>query len=113
MIANAVQYCYPNQTTDNGLIFLCEVALGDSVLCTDAENIEELPADKHSVHGVGKISSSSHILLNDSIVPTGEPIEHAEIETPLDYNEYVVYNNEQVKIKYLIWFKSSGPSRRF
>lgn len=111
VIAKAVKYCYPNQTNNNGLILLCEVALGDSVLCTDSENIEELPTDKHSVHGVGKISTNSHILLKDVIVPTGKPVEHPEVNTPLNFNEYVVYDNEQVKIKYLVWFKVSSSER--
>lgn len=52
-----------------------------------------------------------HFDENDAIVPTGKPVEHAEIDTPFNFNEYVVYDNEQLKIKYLIWFEISSSKR--
>lgn len=111
VFANSAQYCYAAQTDNNGLILLCEVALGNSHLCYGPENIEDLPLGKDSVHGVGRKSSISNVPFNGTILPSGSPVEHMDIETSLDYNEFVVYKKDQIKIKYLVWFKCHNPDR--
>lgn len=115
MIGNSAQYCYANQSNNIGIVLLCEVALGDSHKCFDPENIDELPPGKHSVHGVGKFSPKSSKMIDDAIIACGEMIERDDaINSYVDHNEFVVYNNQQVKIKYLVKLKfMDGSVQRF
>lgn len=113
MIGNSAQYCYANQSNNIGIVLLCEVALGDSHKCFDPENIEELPPGKHSVHGVGKFLPISSEMIDDAIIACGEMIETDDaIESFVDYNEFVVYNNQQVKIKYLVKLEFEKDSKQ-
>lgn len=106
MIGNSAQYCYAKQSNNIGIVLLCEVALGDSHICFDPENIDELPPGKHSVHGMGKCSPKSSEMIDDTIIACGEMIKTDDaIESCVEYNEFVVYNNEQIKIKYLVKLK--------
>lgn len=112
MIGNSAEYCYANQSNNIGIVLLCEVALGDSHNCFDPGNIE-LPPGKHSVHGVGKFSPKSSKMIDDAIIACGKMIETDDaIESYVDYNEFVVYNNQQVKIKYLVKIKFEDDSEK-
>lgn len=113
VIANAAYYCVAKDTDGIGLILLCEVALGESAQYLQPEYSDELPEDKQSVLGVGRHSfKSPYNCLNGALVPSGKPVENKNIETFLDYNEFVVYKNEQVKIKYLVKLKFIDTSKR-
>lgn len=110
VIEKSAGFCYAHQSNDIGLILLCEVALGNSLECHHEENIENLPDGWHSVHGVGKFSAQSKVFLDDGvIVPRGKPSENENITSILDFNEFVIYNEAQVKIKYLIRLKFNKP----
>ncbi|RWS01779.1 Poly [ADP-ribose] polymerase 1-like protein, partial [Dinothrombium tinctorium] len=92
------------------LLLLCEVALGNMLEMDHDDPEITLPEGKHSVKGVGKAKQGQIEQLPDGlIIPNGEPIEpkysrNSKIEDN-DYNQYVVYNNDQVKIKYLVKLK--------
>lgn len=106
VIGKAAGFCYAYQSNNIGLILLCEVALGDSLKLYEEENIEKLPDGYHSVHAVGKSSAQSNITLDDDvIVPRGKPIKNENIVSILNFNEFIIYNEAQVKIKYLIRLK--------
>lgn len=108
VFANAAQYCYANQTGNIGLLSLSEVALGNEFLCNEPFWNENLPDGHHSLRAPGKMSSDhseNSILLDGAIIPKGVPTTHDGIVTNLDYNEFVVFNEAQVKIKYLVWTK--------
>lgn len=113
MIANSVEYCYANQSNNIGAILLCEVALGNAIKTFEPENIDELPNGKHSVHGVGKISPKSNKLIDNAILYSGRLNEDSNIDTHFDYNEFVVYNDEQIKLKYLVQLKFDDFVRCF
>ncbi|XP_031627877.1 poly [ADP-ribose] polymerase-like [Contarinia nasturtii] len=111
--ANAMHYCYTEQTNHTGIIALCEVALGESLTYYDSDRIDELPDDKHSVWGVGKISTESNKLLDGVKIAWGKPVKNKTITTSFDYNDFVVYKKEQAKVKYLVKFTLLQSMRRY
>ncbi|KAI8428806.1 hypothetical protein MSG28_007474 [Choristoneura fumiferana] len=54
MVSKSANYCNTNPSNPNGVMMLCEVALGEMKECTAASYIEKLPAGKHSTWGVGR-----------------------------------------------------------
>lgn len=87
-----------------GIMFLCEVALGNVYDRTYAENIRQLPAGKHSVRGVGQYQpdESDHVEHEGYTIPIGEP-QHSP--SNLYYDEYIVYNVSQIRMRYMVVFK--------
>lgn len=105
VFSKSAYFCYSRDSNDLGIILLCEVALGNSHLCYDPENIENLPDNMNSVCGVGKHTFSNQIFFDDAIMPCGDLIKNENTNSCLDLNEYVIYNDAQVKIKYLLLVK--------
>ena len=92
-----------------GLLLLCEVALGEMNELTQADyNADKLPAGKHSTKGLGKTAPNpaEAITLPDGVVvPLGKPVtaDYAgKRQLSLMYNEYIVYHVEQLRIRYLL-----------
>ena len=63
----------------------------------------------HSIKGVGKFAPPNLNSLNDTLYYSGTPIDNtdelSEIDqgsSSLNYNEYVVFDNDQVKVEYLV-----------
>ena len=95
-----------------GLMMLCEVALGD---------IEErnrgdynlpytMKNEKNSIKVIGinvPYEGDNIIFDSDIILPLGDPVklDNKEKKTFFAYNEYVVYDVNQIKMKYLVMFK--------
>lgn len=109
MSSKSANYCYPTQARNEGLLLLCEVSLGkcNELLAADY-NAAELPPGTHSVMGKGKLApdpSKTFIMSNGCTVPLGKPIDTG-VTNPkgytLNYNEFVVYDRKQVKMKYLV-----------
>lgn len=71
--------------------------------CKRASYIEKLPKNKHSCKGLGMTRPNpEHVeKLDDAEVPFGKPLPNEKIKTDLLYNEYIVYDVAQVKVKYL------------
>lgn len=108
MVSKSANYCDASQTNDTGVLFLCEVALGDSMNCVAANFIEQLPKGKNSVKGIGKTypNPDEAIIRDDGvIVPLGTSVTDLNIEGDLMYNEYVVYDPAQVKLQYMFKMK--------
>lgn len=112
-VANSIEYCYASQSNNIGVLLLCEVALGNTVKSVDPDSIDELPDGHHSVQGVGKISPQSSKCIDNVIIYSGPLKEDNAIESAFDYNEFVVYNNKQVQLKYLVQFKLLKYTERF
>ena len=92
-------------------MLLCEVALGTPKEYT----IADYHADQAHVRG-GKLSTKGmgtthpdpkeQVVLEDGcIVPLGNGIDSGVTQSSLLYNEYIVYNTKQVKMKYLLKMK--------
>ena len=105
MAAMSLSYCYPNNKI--GCVLLCEVSLGNyNELFTLNFNASNLPEGKHSTKGCGQTAPhvSSYIELDGVKIPTGKG-EKTGVKSFFGYNEYVVYNVRQVKIRYLLKLK--------
>ncbi|XP_007949309.1 poly [ADP-ribose] polymerase 2 [Orycteropus afer afer] len=108
MSSKSANYCFASRLKDTGLLLLSEVALGQcNELLKANPEAEGLLQGKHSTKGLGKMapSPSSFITLNGSTVPLG-PAGDTGVVNPegytLNYNEFIVYNPNQVRMRYLL-----------
>ncbi|XP_028036394.1 poly [ADP-ribose] polymerase [Bombyx mandarina] len=104
MVSKSANYCCTTRNNPVGLMLLCEVALGNMKECVNAEGFSKAPSGTHSVWGVGRTEPDPKMnkeLPDGLIVPLGTPVDRAENSTLL-YNEFIVYDVAQVKVKYLI-----------
>ncbi|CAK1604001.1 unnamed protein product [Parnassius mnemosyne] len=107
MVSKSANYCCTNKNNPVGVMLLCEVALGDMKECTAADYITKLPSGKHSTWGVGRTQpdpARARTLPDGTLVPLGPPVP-AHKDTTLLYNEFIVYDVAQVKVKYLLQMK--------
>ncbi|XP_010456041.1 PREDICTED: poly [ADP-ribose] polymerase 2 isoform X1 [Camelina sativa] len=109
MFSKSANYCYANHGSNDGVLLLCEVALGDmNELLYSDYNADNLPPGKLSTKGVGKTApnpSEAQTLEDGVVVPLGKPVESSSSKGMLLYNEYIVYNVEQIKMRYVIQVK--------
>ncbi|KAK2498914.1 hypothetical protein MC885_003942 [Smutsia gigantea] len=108
MSSKSANYCFASRLKDIGLLLLSEVALGQSNELLEANPVAERSLEgKHSTKGLGRMAPSpaSFITLNGSTVPLG-PANDTGILNPegytLNYNEFVVYSPNQVRMRYLL-----------
>ncbi|XP_072954736.1 poly [ADP-ribose] polymerase 2-A [Typha angustifolia] len=106
MFSKSANYCCASQSSRSGVLLLCEVALGDmNELQTADYNADQLPKGKLSTKGVGATEpdmSQSEALEDGVVVPLGESKEQKDRKGCLLYNEYIVYNVDQIKMRYVI-----------
>lgn len=89
-------------------MLLSEVALGNTHDLLRADYIEKLPKGKHSTKGIGSTQpdpKGAHIRADGVVVPMGKPITKRSVSSSLLYNEYIVYDANQVNIQYLLKVK--------
>lgn len=111
MLCKSLNYCKPDADGFRYLV-LCEVALGQmKELQSACPN--PLLAGFHSVKGVGQTHPNpkeAHTRKDGVVIPLGQPIPSNYQFAPvysLNYNEYIVYDKDQVNIQYLVKLKSS------
>ncbi|KAG5514214.1 hypothetical protein RHGRI_035572 [Rhododendron griersonianum] len=106
MFSKSANYCYSSSACTAGVLLLCEVALGDMAeLLTANYNAEKLPEGKLSTKGVGATApdlSEAQMLEDGVVVPLGKPKEQVGTKGALLYNEYIVYNVDQIRMRYLV-----------
>jgi hypothetical protein len=108
MASKSSGYCCTHLSKGVGLMLLCEVALGKpkQLQRTDCHAEDNLPKGSHSTHAVGRTQpdpSGSEFLEKGLEVPMGKL---KDVKT--DWwgpNEWIVYNTNQIKLRYLIKFK--------
>lgn len=89
-------------------MLLSEVALGEQHKLTAAEYITGLPKGTHSTMGIGKTAPDSTMSVTREdgvVVPLGTPVINETLRSSLLYNEYIVYDVDQVNIQYLLKLK--------
>eukprot|EP00658_Telonema_sp_P-2_P060047 TRINITY_DN49081_c0_g1_i1.p1 TRINITY_DN49081_c0_g1~~TRINITY_DN49081_c0_g1_i1.p1 ORF type:complete len:429 (-),score=130.16 TRINITY_DN49081_c0_g1_i1:185-1471(-) len=107
MVSKSANYCFTSKTNPTGLMLLCEVALGDEceLLRADYHAASTMrAAGKQSVKGVGATAPDPKgdvVLENGCLVPAGKGVTGSK-PGDLLYNEFIVYNTNQVKMKYLL-----------
>jgi Poly(ADP-ribose) polymerase catalytic domain. len=109
MSSKSANYCLPKHG-ENGFLILAEVALGEMNPKFKADSkAHKLPEDKHSVKGMGNIGPNpgEFVTIDDGIiVPCGTQTQQEETKNLKDndliFNEYVVYDVNQIKLRYLV-----------
>ncbi|WMV43070.1 hypothetical protein MTR67_036455 [Solanum verrucosum] len=105
MFSKSANYCYSSSAAKNGVLLLCEVALGEmNELLSANYDADKLPSGKLSTKGVGATApdpKASQILEDGVIVPLGNP-KNQRKQGSLLYNEFIVYNVEQIRMRYVI-----------
>lgn len=109
VVTKSTNYCYTDPFNNTGLALLCEVALGNFRSKNLAEKINNIPNDVfQSVKGNGLIQPDRHIFFNGTRIAAGG-LKSRQFSTSLYYNEYVVYDPAQIKVKYLFKLKFNYP----
>uniref|UniRef100_A0A8C6XEK8 Poly [ADP-ribose] polymerase n=1 Tax=Naja naja TaxID=35670 RepID=A0A8C6XEK8_NAJNA len=106
MSSKSANYCFATREKDVGFLLLSEVALGECNELLEANpEAKKLLIRKHSTKGLGKLAPAGCISLHGATVPMG-PAKPTGVVNPngytLNYNEFVVYDPRQVRMKYLL-----------
>lgn len=106
MFSKSANYCYASHNATTGVLLLCEVALGDLAELLNAKyDADKLPEGKLSTKGVGRTApdlSKAWALDDGILVPEGKPKENPNHQGALLYNEYIVYNVDQIRMRYVV-----------
>ncbi|KAL0477441.1 hypothetical protein AKO1_005714, partial [Acrasis kona] len=110
-------YCHAHMFNGRAYLMLCEVALGDMSNQYNANYMETPQPGTLSTKGLGRnapdYTKPSFVMYDGVKVPLQEVVQddtgNYTRKYSLNYNEYIVYNEAQVKIRYLIQVKN-GPS---
>ncbi|XP_071721412.1 poly [ADP-ribose] polymerase 2 [Rutidosis leptorrhynchoides] len=106
MFSKSANYCCASRQASAGVLLLCEVALGDMAELLDADhNADKLPQGKLSTKGVGATApdmSEAETLEDGVVVPLGQPKQQLKSKSGLLYNEYITYNVDQIRMRYVV-----------
>lgn len=104
MISKSANYCHVDAT--GGLIALAEVATGSPLVRYHGDHITSLPSGHHSTFAQGRSEPDPKglVTLPDGVmVPAGKPRVSPDLQaTSLLYNEYIVYDVSQIRLRYLL-----------
>lgn len=109
MSSKSANYCFATPSNPYGLLLLCEVALGTSNFLVDADYNAgtDLPKHTQSVKGLGRVAPQKlniSKLADGTIVPMG-PGKESNKSLTLNYNEFIVYDTKQIRLRYLAKIK--------
>eukprot|EP01155_Anaeramoeba_flamelloides_P010237 Anaeramoba_flamelloidesa325131_610.p1 GENE.a325131_610~~a325131_610.p1 ORF type:complete len:783 (-),score=227.76 a325131_610:31-2379(-) len=114
-VSKSANYCRTTPTNNIGLLILNEVYLGKKYKITRSEYMEKAPNGKHSTKGCGKMlpDPKERVETKDGIIiPTGTLTTDSNYRGSLRYNEYIVYDIGQTRMKYLLKTKFVYKQRR-
>jgi hypothetical protein len=103
--SKSLQYCGNDDVVP---LLVCEVALGNMLKAKKGKdyNVQTLTAGYDSVKGLGKHCLSELKSLDDGVImPSGKLIKSDVVDGSLIYNEYIVYRQSQVRLRYLLLIK--------
>lgn len=108
--AEAARFGYTAVDRPEGFLVLAVASLGKEIteITSMPEDTESLEEKKAGVKGLGrkKTDEKEHFVWKDDImVPCGSLVESEHKESPLEYNEYAVYDPKQVIIRFLVGVK--------
>ncbi|KAJ6627012.1 PARP-domain-containing protein [Mycena sp. CBHHK59/15] len=115
MMSKSAGYCYPGLSRNTGLLLLCEVAAKPFYERISAEYDADEGCKKHKARATkglgrtqpGKWKDAGKSLGNDELIGCHMPDGPCQ-DTPvpsggyLQYNEYIVYDASQIRLKYLL-----------
>ncbi|XP_052161977.1 poly [ADP-ribose] polymerase 2-A [Oryza glaberrima] len=106
MFSKSANYCYASEACRSGVLLLCEVALGEMNELLNADyDANNLPKGKLSTKGVGQTepnTAESKITDDGVVVPLGKPKAEPSKRGSLLYNEFIVYNVDQIRMRYVL-----------
>lgn len=106
VVTKSAQYCraLDDRNDGQGLLLLCEVAMGEMDRCF--KGFRSPRSSMRSVKGCGRKipNPMENVLRNGVVVPCGNLV-NSRIKSELSHNEFVVYDESRVKIKYLFRVK--------
>lgn len=112
MSSKSANYCYATPNKNTGIVLLSEVALGKwNELFHADPNANKLPTGLSSVKALGSIAPDpkNEVKLDGDItIPMGPggPVTTTTAKNfSLNYNEFIVYDTKQVRMRYLIRLK--------
>ncbi|WCJ41810.1 Protein ADP-ribosyltransferase PARP3 [Euphorbia peplus] len=108
--AEAARYGFTAVDRPEGFLVLAAVSLGEQIteVSSPPEDTDSLEEKKIGVKGLGrkKTDESEHFMWKDDIkVPCGRLIPSEHKNSPLEYNEYAVYDPKQTCMKFLVGVK--------
>ncbi|KAL7079628.1 hypothetical protein ACQ4LE_001093 [Meloidogyne hapla] len=105
MVTKSANYCYA--MSGEGLLLLCDVALGEIQEEIDAKDLKKPKRGKNSVKGIGGTfpNPKENVQFDEMTVPCGKPINSEKKKLSLLYNEYIVYDESQVQLRYIVRVK--------
>jgi predicted DNA-binding WGR domain protein len=104
-VTKSANYCH---SATEGLLLLCETALGNMHDCTAAKYMDKPQSGTQSTRGVGRNIPDPHgdeVDANGVKFPCGKMVPGPVQDTALLYNEFVVYDVSQVRMSYLVMCK--------
>ena len=108
LAGKSAPYCRTYNSNGTGLLLLCEVALGNpKVLHRPNCDADNLPKGFHSTHALGyerPDPKGSKTMDKDIEVPMG--LAKSFKDGGMGANEFVVYNTNQIKMRYLVQFQA-------
>eukprot|EP00029_Vermamoeba_vermiformis_P007076 TRINITY_DN2952_c0_g1_i1.p1 TRINITY_DN2952_c0_g1~~TRINITY_DN2952_c0_g1_i1.p1 ORF type:complete len:941 (+),score=268.76 TRINITY_DN2952_c0_g1_i1:48-2870(+) len=106
LVSKSANYCHASKDSPVALMLLAEVALGEMYELKKAKYMDKPPKGYDSTKGVGTTvpdESSTKIIDGEVVVPYGKCVKSEAVKkSELLYNEFIVYDTAQVKLKYLL-----------
>ena len=106
MSSKSANYCWPSPSNNIGLLMMCEVSVGESTELLSA-NYNAQTLAKDSIKGIGSTApdlKKAKSLEDGTIVPMGPGV-NTKKSGSLLYNEYIIYDLAQIKMRYLAKIK--------
>jgi poly [ADP-ribose] polymerase len=105
MVSKSANYCFTSRQSPNGLLLLCDVACGDHLELNNSDynadsRVKQL--NKHSTKGCGTTypnPEQAQKVDDDLLIPCGLPTKGDSSGKSLLYNEFIVYNTSQIRIR--------------
>lgn len=109
-ISKSFNYCGANNTDNIAVLAIAEVALGEILeQYTSNYSLSQAHMDslkKNSTHGKGGSSPGDFVEIDGVKIPNGKLVKHKTDSFSLLYDEFIIYNSNQYKIKYMIVVKN-------
>ncbi len=105
-VTKSANYCYADSKNITAIMLLCEVSLGKQYEKTGSEFVTWLPnAQYQSTWGKGESTTDpkdTMTMSDGTVVPYGKLVKNDSTNGSLLYDEFIVYNENQIKIRYAL-----------
>lgn len=108
-VSKSANYCRTSPNNNIGFLLLCEVALGEMNRKTSSDyHAKDNLNGCDSTWGLGKTTMNNKdycLYGKDVMVPYGKLVKNSNIDTSLLYDEFIVYNESQCRMCFLLQVK--------